>query len=99
MQEGNSIMGNPEAPEKEVTLKEQLSKFKEGVLTLVSTADLKIMEEATEELVRSKIAAGAKKAGDLAPDFTLPNSSGEMVRLAALLARGPVVLTFYRGVW
>ena len=37
--------------------------------------------------------------GDRAPDFTLPNATGESVRLAARLARGPVVLSFYRGEW
>jgi hypothetical protein len=85
--------------EGKVTLQETLQKFKAGVLTRVSAADLEIMEKATAELVRSGLAARAKKIGDQAPDFTLPNSSGEAVRLADLLARGPVVLTFYRGTW
>lgn len=37
--------------------------------------------------------------GDRAPDFALPGVDGEIVRLGDLLARGPVVLTFYRGAW
>jgi hypothetical protein len=82
-----------------VTLKETLAEFKAGVLTWVSPADLEIMDAATEELVRSRIAERAKKPGERAPDFALPNPSGEIVRLADLLARGPVVLTFYRGTW
>ena len=82
-----------------MTLQEELKKYKDGVLTRVSAADAAVMEGATEELVRAGIAARAKKAGDRAPDFTLPNSNGEPVHLAALLARGPVVLTFYRGTW
>ncbi len=32
-------------------------------------------------------------------DFELPDSEGEPVRSAALLERGPLVLTFYRGLW
>lgn len=82
-----------------MTLQKELKKFKDGVLTQLSAADLAVMDQATEELVRAGIAEKAQKAGDLAPDFTLPNSNGEPVHLAALLARGPVVLTFYRGVW
>ena len=82
-----------------MTLEEELKKFKEGVLTRVSAADAQIMAQATEALGRAGMADRAKKAGDKAPDFTLPNSNGEPVRLAHLLARGPVVLTFYRGVW
>jgi hypothetical protein len=83
----------------QVTLKETLEKYKAGVLTRISAADVKTMAEATEELVRAGIAAGAKKIGDQAPDFTLPNSNGKLVRLAHLLAQGPLVLTFYRGTW
>ncbi len=37
--------------------------------------------------------------GDTAPQFSLPNANGKIVDLTALLQQGPVVLTFYRGVW
>ena len=33
--------------------------------------------------------------GDRAPDFSLPAHDGQVVTLAGLLARGPVVLFFY----
>jgi peroxiredoxin len=39
------------------------------------------------------------KAGEKAPDFTLPNSMGNDVSLSKSLEEGPVVLTFYRGGW
>ena len=39
------------------------------------------------------------QAGEQAPEFTLPNTRGESVSLAALLKKGPVVLNFYRGAW
>jgi peroxiredoxin Q/BCP len=35
------------------------------------------------------------KAGDVAPDFTLPSQTGEQVTLSDVLQRGPVVLYFY----
>jgi peroxiredoxin len=41
----------------------------------------------------------ALKVGQLAPDFTLPDAFGHPVALSALLARGPVVISFYRGEW
>ena len=48
----------------------------------------------------AEIAAGrALGVGDRAPDFALPGVDGETTRLSSLLARGPVVLTFYRGAW
>jgi len=37
--------------------------------------------------------------GQPAPPFTLPNAQGEQRDLAAMLAKGPVVLSFYRGSW
>lgn len=82
-----------------MSLQEALQEFKEGVEAQLDPEDVTKMEEATEELIRSGIAEGAKKKGERAPDFTLPNSSGEQVSLASLLARGPVVVTFYRGTW
>jgi hypothetical protein len=82
-----------------MSLQKALQEFKEGVVAQLPPEDVAKMDEATEELVRSGIAAGAKKAGDQAPDFTLPNPSGEMVSLSRLLAQGPVVVTFYRGTW
>ena len=82
-----------------MSLKEALQEFKQGVLAKLDPQDVAKMDEATEALIRSGIAEGTKKPGDQAPDFALPNPSGEMVRLSHLLAQGPVVVTFYRGTW
>jgi hypothetical protein len=82
-----------------MSLKEALQEYKKGVVARLPAEDVALMEEATEALIRSGIAAKAKKVGETAPDFTLPNTSGELVRLSELLARGPVVVTFYRGTW
>lgn len=58
-----------------------------------------VMERATAELIASGQAGRALKAGDRAPDFTLNDPDGRPVSSAELLARGPLVLSFYRGVW
>ncbi|WP_454828970.1 peroxiredoxin-like family protein [Paraburkholderia xenovorans] len=58
-----------------------------------------IMERATAELVASGQASRAIKAGDRAPLFTLKDQNGNDVSSAELLAQGPLVVTFYRGVW
>jgi peroxiredoxin len=54
---------------------------------------------ATAELIASGQAERAKKAGDIAPSFTLNDADGRRVGSAELLPKGPLVLTFYRGVW
>ena len=60
---------------------------------------LETMHRATAELIASGAAGRALKAGDKAPAFTLNDPDGKPVSSAALLARGPLVLSFYRGVW
>jgi peroxiredoxin len=57
------------------------------------------MRRATAELIASGAAAEARKAGDKAPAFTLNDPDGNPVSSAALLAKGPLVVSFYRGVW
>ena len=57
------------------------------------------MNRADLELAASGIAERALKAGDLAPDFELPDVNGRIIRLSALLRNGPVVASFYRGGW
>ncbi|GHB90153.1 peroxiredoxin-like family protein [Cerasicoccus arenae] len=52
-----------------------------------------------DHVAKSGVLDTAKKAGDTAPDFTLPNANGEEVNLSALLKNGPVVLVWYRGGW
>jgi peroxiredoxin len=58
-----------------------------------------IMEKATAELVASGQAGRAIKAGDRAPQFRLKDQNGNEVSSADLLEQGPLVVTFYRGVW
>jgi len=61
------------------------------------------VREANERLVAGLKARGieaqAVRAGMVAPDFALPDALGRTVSLAEALARGPVVLSFYRGRW
>lgn len=76
------------------------SDFETGRFPLVPTAaQIKTMERATNELVASGQAARALKKGDRAPDFELHDPDGIRVKLGDLLVAGPLVLTFFRGVW
>jgi peroxiredoxin len=60
---------------------------------------IETMHRATAELMSSGAALRAKKVGDKAPPFQLRESDGRLVDSADLLKKGPVVVTFYRGVW
>jgi peroxiredoxin len=41
----------------------------------------------------------ALKVGQSIPDFTLPDAFGAQISIKTLLAKGPVVIMFYRGEW
>ncbi|WP_166378126.1 peroxiredoxin-like family protein [Pseudoalteromonas sp. Z9A4] len=43
--------------------------------------------------------ANALDLNQIAPSFELPNQHGQSVQLTELLAKGPVLVTFYRGSW
>jgi len=47
----------------------------------------------------SDLTKTALQLGDKAPDFSLKNSKGDSVSLYTLLAKGSVILTWYRGGW
>ena len=38
-------------------------------------------------------------AGDIFPDFALPDETGRTVSLEELAAGKPLILSFYRGYW
>jgi peroxiredoxin len=50
-------------------------------------------------LISSGQAGRAVKVGAKAPGFVLPDVNGNTVSSADLLAKGPLVVTFYRGLW
>ena len=82
-----------------MALREKLDTIREMAKTRIPPEARVIMERSVEELRASGIMADVAKVGQPAPDFTLPNATGQEVSLKVLLARGPVVLSFYRGRW
>jgi peroxiredoxin len=82
-----------------MSLHAELDAFKTEFLAKVPAEIRDAMARADLALACSGIAARALQAGDFAPDFTLPDARGGVITLSRLLARGPVVLSFYRGGW
>jgi peroxiredoxin len=66
---------------------------------LAPPAAVEALHRATNELIASGAQNRALKTGDVVPEFTLPDADGNPVSSKALLAKGPLVVTFYRGVW
>ena len=87
-----------------MTLQEKLADFKAqfesgGPPYNTPRALIEIFHRATEELRRSGLAERALKTGHQAPAFTLKNQDGNSISSAELLAKGPLVITFFRGHW
>lgn len=82
-----------------MSLQEKLDAFKADFEGKAPKQAVEIMHRATAELIASRQADQALKAGAVAPVFTLSEADGGSVASGDLLARGPLVLSFYRGVW
>jgi peroxiredoxin len=76
------------------TLATQLDAFTAQIPAPISEC----MQVGIDEVTTSGVAPGLH-VGDTAPDFSIPDAHGTQVVLSELLAKGPVVVTFYRGEW
>ena len=82
-----------------MTLAETLQGIRQASAKRIPPERAAIMHRATEELRTSGIMDRVVQIGDKLPAFALPNAYGQEVRSADLLAKGPLVLTFFRGTW
>jgi len=82
-------------------LQQKLDEHKQRFLAggKASPEMLGIMQRSTEQLRSSDILQGVLKPGQKAPSFQLPNQDGALVDSSKLLERGPLVVSFFRGVW
>jgi len=81
------------------TLKEKLDEHKKKFLTMVTEEMLTIVGAAGKALAETVPSRKTPKAGDKLPAFSLVGSEGGTVTSDQLLADGPLVITFFRGMW
>jgi peroxiredoxin len=82
-----------------MSLTEQLAEFRAGWHQRVPAERQAIMEKHIKELRQGEIAKTMLKVGDRAPEIVLRGAKGGLVDVKKLLAKGPVIVTFYRGGW
>ncbi len=82
-----------------MSLTQELADFRNHARTQYDARTAATMALATADLVASGIAERALAVGATAPEFALPDVTGETLSLQTLLNQGPVVLSFYRGGW
>lgn len=81
------------------SLQEQLDEQRQRSAARRPPEVTEVIQRTVQTLQESGIAEQALAVGDRAPGFALPNVRGETIASGDLLARGPLVLAFYRGVW
>lgn len=82
-----------------ISLQDQLDQITANTRHLVQPERLEIGERAIAELFATGIEERILPVGATAPDFTLRDANGKLVRSGELLATGPLILKFYRGRW
>jgi hypothetical protein len=85
--------------EKITMLAERLDAIRQGADKRIPPDKRAIMHRATDYLRASGILDGVIKVGDPLALFALKNAFGQEVRSSELLAKGPLVLTVFRGSW
>jgi peroxiredoxin len=70
-----------------------------GAMMTERPAHYRAMLDELAARLRKTALEGVLKAGDAMPDFVLPTTDGDLVFAGDLLARGPLVIVFFRGGW
>lgn len=82
-----------------MSLKETLAAMKQESIATKPPELIGPLLEETDTLVKTGIADKAIKVGEALPEFTLPDVKGRMVSSKELLKKGPLAISFYRGIW
>ena len=82
-----------------MTLEAKLEAIREQSRTRMPAETRAALLKSIDNLRVSGIMDRVARVGSQAPEFTLPNVAGQLLSLGDLRARGPVVLSFYRGRW
>jgi hypothetical protein len=82
-----------------MSLREELRVLREKAEARRPPEVVATMHRAVDELRASGAVSRVLKPGDRMPDFVLPDGDDRIVDSRDLLARGHLVVTFYRGRW
>ena len=82
-----------------MSLKDKLDETRAGAAKRIPPDKQAIMHRATDDLRASGILARVTAPGQKMPAFSGLSHDGRSIESAELLARGPLVLSFFRGHW
>ena len=82
-----------------MSLKDKLDETRAGAAKRIPPDKQAIMHRATDDLRASGMLAKVAAVGQKMPAFSGLSHDGRSIESAELLARGPLVLSFFRGHW
>ncbi|WP_326568900.1 peroxiredoxin-like family protein [Amycolatopsis rhabdoformis] len=82
-----------------MALEHELAAQRQRAYELRSERERAVRADAVTAVVESRLAERALREGESIPGIRLPDATGKIVDVGALLAEGAVVLSFYRGGW
>lgn len=80
-------------------LQEKLNAMKQETIATRPPEIINPLLAETKKLIESGVDANAIKAGETLPSFELADSKGNLFNSQEILSKGPLALSFYRGVW
>src|SRR6201995_2865426 len=99
VQESSAVVVHAQKGEVSVAFRDKLDALKVNLAPENQQARSPILSQAIEALIAAEQVNRLPQVGEIAPAFTLPDATGTTISSAALLRHGPLVLTFYRGLW
>jgi peroxiredoxin len=89
----------PEMVTKLMSLATDLSTFKDHAQAQMPTEHSHAISQSIEDFVQTWNPASAINVGQPFPDFSPSDATGKQVSMKELLAKGPLLISFYRGAW
>ncbi|MDN5422440.1 MAG: AhpC/TSA family protein [Chryseobacterium sp.] len=81
------------------SLAQQIDKLNHTLSSQLPIEVLQAFQKSIEELKTSNLEKNSLKIGDKMPEFSLPNTVGQMISSREILKKEKMILTFYRGNW
>ena len=81
------------------SLQDRLDRIKSASAERIPAEAQAVMSAEVQRLIDSGAAEAALGEEATWPGFKLPDSDGNIVESDALLGRGPLIVTFFRGHW
>lgn len=82
-----------------MNLEQELDDFRAQFARTAPAGRVALYDVKVEELRGRFPLKDALSIGQVAPDFSLPDTYGKLIRLSDALRSGPAIVTFYRGDW